>query len=84
VLVGVVFTTGLTVAFVLFIVVVFLSITFTKLGVVVVFVRFVLAAKAVPALKGNAIVHSNSIAIIDLLLILPPPCPNDSKKGSIL
>ena len=60
--------------------VVFLSVTFTTLGVVVVFVVFVLAAKAVLALKGNAIVHSNRIAIIDLLLILPPPCPNDSKK----
>jgi hypothetical protein len=40
-------------------------------------------AKAVPALKGNIIALSNNTAIIDLLLILPPPCPRDSKRFNI-
>jgi hypothetical protein len=44
----------------------------------------VLDANAVPTLKGNAIVHNNNTAIIDLLLILPPPCPNrDSNRFNI-
>jgi hypothetical protein len=53
--------------------------------VVFVFIKLVLVlvvfvANAVSALKGNAILKTNSTAIIDFLLIIPPPCPRDSKE----
>lgn len=58
----------------------FWSVTLAKLLLALVFwldVTFVVA-KAVPALKGNAMINRNKITIIDFLLILPPPCPKDS------